>query len=386
VNSRPDIAGQPSAPSGEKFQEGLKLTTYFGERSRVKGVLLADELLDIHARHGIHSSILLRGVQGFGAKHRLRSDRLLTLSEDLPLVCVAVDVREQIERLRADVSSIRHEGLLTLEQVRLYGGSHESKQEIVSDEAERSPVAEAAIDRGQAVQDPVRTAKLTVYLGRHERIDGSPAFTAVCRTLHEIGVAGATVLLGVDGTRTSARERARFFARNHNVPLMVVSVGDQHQISAGIGRLEQMLSEPLFTLEDVRVCKQDGLLLEQPHDETSTGIYGMDPRQKLTIVSSEAALHERRSVYVELVRRLRAAGAAGATSMRGIWGFHGDHEPHGDRLLAIRRHVPVVTETIDTPERIAALFPIVDELTQEQGLVTSELVPANSALHSAPGL
>ncbi len=383
----PDYRRPTSRPGRwELSQEGLKLTTYFGERSRVEGVLLADKLLDIHARHGIRSSILLRGVQGFGAKHRLRSDRLLTLSEDLPLVCVAVDVREQIERLRADVSSIGHEGLMTLERARLYGGARANKHEIASGETERSLVLRGAIDQAQGVQDPARATKLTVYLGRHERVDGSPAFTAICRTLRESGVAGATVLLGVDGTRDGARERARFFARNQNVPLMVISVGDQNQISAAIGRLEQMLSEPLFTLEDVRVCKRDGLLLERPHDETSTSAYGMDVRQKLTIVISEAAVHKRRSVYVELVRRLRAASAAGATSLRGIWGFHGDHPPHGDRLLSIRRHVPVVTETIDTPARIAALFPIVDELTREQGLVTSELVPASSALHSPPGL
>lgn len=367
-------------------QEGLKLTTYFGERSRVKGVLLADELLDIHARHQIRSSVLLRGVQGFGAKHRLRSDRLLTLSEDLPLVCVAVDAREQIERLREDVSSISHEGLLTLERARLSGAARRSKQEIAPGEAERSCVAGTPVDRGHSVQDPARATKLTVYVGRHERVNGSPAFTAICLALHESGVAGATVLLGVDGTRDGARERARFFARNQNVPLMVVGVGNQNRIETALGRLEQMLSEPLFTLEDVRICKRDGLLLERPHDKTSTNEYGMDVRQKLTIVISEAAVHERRSVYVEVVRRLRAAGAAGATAMRGIWGFHGDHEPHGDRLLSIRRHVPVVTETIDTPERIAALFPIVDELTRDQGLVTSELVPAGSALHGAPGL
>jgi PII-like signaling protein len=367
-------------------QEGLKLTTYFGERSRVKDVLLADELLDIHVRHQIRSSVLLRGVQGFGVKHRLRSDRLLTLSEDLPLVCVAIDVREQIERLRADVSSISHEGLMTLECARLHDGARGSEQKITPGEAERSLVAGGTIDQARGVQDPARATKLTVYLGRHERIDGSPAFIAVCRTLRESGVAGATVLLGVDGTRDGARERARFFARNQNVPLMVVSVGDQNRIGAAIGRLEQMLSEPLFTLEDTRVCKRDGLLLERPHDKTSISAYGMDVRQKLTVVISEAAVHERRPIYVELVRRLRAANAAGATSMRGIWSFHGDHEPHGDRLLAIRRHVPVLTETIDTPERIAALFPIVDELTREQGLVTSELVPASSALHSAPGL
>ncbi len=357
----------------------MKLTTYFGERSRVEEALLADELLDIHARHQIRSSVLLRGAQGFGAKHRLRSDRLLTLSEDLPLVCVAVDVREQIERLRADVSSISHEGLLTLERAQLYGGTPRREQGTAAREAERSLVAGTATDREQRVRDPARATKLTMYVGRHERINGSPAFTDICRTLHESGVAGATVLLGVDGTRDGARERARFFARNQNVPLMVVSVGDQNRIGAAIDRLEQMLGEPLFTLEDIRICKRDGLLLESPHDETSTSAYGMDVRQKLSVVISEAAVHERRSAYIELVRRLRAANAAGATSLRGIWGFHGDHPPHGDRLLSIRRHVPVVTETIDTPERIAALFPIVDELTREQGLVTSQLVLASSA-------
>ena len=39
--------------------------------------------------------MLLRGADGFGRKHHLRTDRLLTLSEDLPLVAVAVDTRER---------------------------------------------------------------------------------------------------------------------------------------------------------------------------------------------------------------------------------------------------------------------------------------------------
>jgi PII-like signaling protein len=35
-----------------------------------------------------------------------------------------------------------------------------------------------------------------------------------------------------------------------------------------------------------------------------------------------------------------------------------------------------VTIVVDSPERIAAAFAIIDELTTEQGLVTSEWVPA----------
>ena len=62
--------------------------------------------------------------------------------------------------------------------------------------------------------------------------------------------------------------------------------------------------------------------------------------------------------------------------LRGIWGFHGDHKPHGDKLFQLTRRMPVVTVIIDTPERIARSFDIVDDVTAEHGLVTSEMVPA----------
>jgi PII-like signaling protein len=88
------------------------------------------------------------------------------------------------------------------------------------------------------------------------------------------------------------------------------------------------------------------------------------------------ALHDGQPIHRAIVRELRAAGIAGATTLRGVWGFHGDHPPHGDRLLQLGRHVPAVSIVIDAPERIATAFTVIDELTREQGLVTSETVPA----------
>jgi PII-like signaling protein len=59
-------------------------------------------------------------------------------------------------------------------------------------------------------------------------------------------------------------------------------------------------------------------------------------------------------------------------------------------LLQLRRHVPVVTIIVDTPEAISRSFEIVDEVTAEAGLVTSEMVPASAALaddtHTRGGL
>jgi PII-like signaling protein len=337
----------------------LKLTTYFGERDRTGGRFLADALLDLYERHRVQASVLLRGAEGFGIKHRVQTQRLLTLSEDLPLVTVAVDRRERIEALRDEVTALCGHGLVTLERARMLTG----------------PVTAAQLPH--YLED---ATKLTIYCGRQERVAGRPAYQVVVELLQRAGVAGATALLGVDGTVHGVRRRARFLAGNAEVPLMIVSVGEGERIAAALPRLEAMLSRPLMTLERVRVCKRDGHVLAEPHGQPDADEEGMGVWQKLTVYAREHAQHEGHPLYLSLVRRLRAEGAAGATALRGQWGYHGDHPPHGDRVLSIRRRVPVVTVVVDRPANIRRWFAIVDELTDETGLVTSELVPAFRAV------
>ena len=103
-------------------KECLKLTTYFGERDRTEHGLVADELLDIYGGQELPASILLRGTEGFGRHHHLHTDRLLSLSEDLPVVSVAVDARERIESMLEPVMRIKRKGLVTLERARLLQG------------------------------------------------------------------------------------------------------------------------------------------------------------------------------------------------------------------------------------------------------------------------
>ena len=97
----------------------LKLTTYFGERDRVGRRFLADALLDVYGQHELRVSALFRGTEGFGARHHLHTQRLLTLSEELPIVAVAVDRRERIERVLPEIERLSAGGLVTLERARL---------------------------------------------------------------------------------------------------------------------------------------------------------------------------------------------------------------------------------------------------------------------------
>jgi len=181
---------------------------------------------------------------------------------------------------------------------------------------------------------------------------------------------GATALLGVDGTAHGRRQRAAFFSRNAEVPMMIIAVGAGEQIGRVLPELGALLRRPLLTLERVRVCKRDGRSLALP-DGTGPG---GGPWQKLMVYTSETVRHQGQPVHRAIVRRLRSAGLSGATTLRGIWGFHGDHAPHGDRLLQLGRHVPTVTIVIDTTERIAGAYGIIDELTSERGLVTCETI------------
>ena len=103
-------------------EDCLKLTTYFGERDRTEHGLFSDELMNVYGDHRVQASVLLRGTGGFGRLHHLHTDRLLTLSEDLPVVSIAVDERLRIESMLESVLQIQRKGLITLERARLLSG------------------------------------------------------------------------------------------------------------------------------------------------------------------------------------------------------------------------------------------------------------------------
>jgi PII-like signaling protein len=162
--------------------------------------------------------------------------------------------------------------------------------------------------------------------------------------------------------------------------MMIIAVGSGERIGRVLPELGGLLRRPMITLERVRVCKRGGELVERPHALPGTDGSGLALWQKLMIFTSEGALHEGQPIHRAIVQRLRRSGARGATALRGVWGFAGDHRPHGDRLLQLGRRVPVLTVVIDSPDRIAASFGIIDELTRAHGVVSSEMVPALTAI------
>ena len=334
----------------------LKLTVYLAERERSGGQFLTDAMLDLFGSRKVATSVLLRGIASFGPRNIVRTDESLSMSEDLPVTLAAVDTPEVIGALIDDAVAMINRGLLTVERARLVDGEF------------------PAADGGDSV-------RMTLYVGRQQRAGGVAAHVAACDVFHRLGFAGAIVYLGVDGTVGGQRRKARFLSRNVDVPVMVLTVGTVAQAESAAAELTRLIPDPLLAVERIRVCKRAGQLFDRLHAFPAADADGLHLFQKLTVFTDEDARHDGQPIHRALVRRLRESHqASGATVLRGLWGFSDERPPHGDRMFRLGRSVPVATILVDTPAAIAHSFDIVDELTAEHGLVTSEMVPAMLAL------
>jgi PII-like signaling protein len=345
-------------------EPGIKLTTYFEERDRSGDAFLADALFDVYERHRMRTSVLLRGIAGFGQRHGLHTERLLTLSEDLPAVSIAVDTHERIERMLPDVIAATRHGLISLE---------------------RAQLTASGLGSIRLPREPGAAVKLTVYGGRSVRAGGGAAYVAAVDALRRAGADGASVLLAVDGVLHGERRRARFFGRNADVPLMLLAIGGAEPLEQALPALAEFLDDPVATVERVEICKLEGAFLRSPSTPPERDASGLPIHQKLMIHCEEQARHAGQPLHLALLTRLLEAGAAGATVLRGVRGFYGGHEPFADRFMALRRNPPVHVVVVDAPERMQRWWPIVDEVTAESGLVTAELVPASHAFSGTDG-
>lgn len=106
--------------------------------------------------------------------------------------------------------------------------------------------------------------------------------------------------------------------------------------------------------------------------------------QLLRVFIGEEDHYRGRSLHEAIVLKAREMGMAGATVVHGIMGFGAHSRMHTTRLLRLSEGLPVIVEIVDTPERIEAFLPILDEMVDE-GLVTLEQVKVIVYRHGNDG-
>jgi PII-like signaling protein len=104
--------------------EALLLRIFIGESDRWKGRPLYEAIVLKAREEGLAGATVLRGLEGFGAKSRIHTARILRLSEDLPIVVELVDREDRIRAILPALDEMVSEGLITLEKVHVVTYRH----------------------------------------------------------------------------------------------------------------------------------------------------------------------------------------------------------------------------------------------------------------------
>ncbi len=94
-----------------------RLSIFIGEADRYRSSPLYAEIVRRAHRMGLAGATVLRGIEGFGVSHHVHTTRILSLSEDLPVVIVIVDLAERIRRFLPELDQVVTEGLVVLDDV-----------------------------------------------------------------------------------------------------------------------------------------------------------------------------------------------------------------------------------------------------------------------------
>ncbi len=107
---------------------GTLLRVFLGESDRVHGKPLYESIVQKARETGLAGATVLRGVEGFGAKSRIHTAKILRLSEDLPIVVELVDTDEKIKAFLPLVDAMFEEsgsgGMMTVERAEVIRYTH----------------------------------------------------------------------------------------------------------------------------------------------------------------------------------------------------------------------------------------------------------------------
>jgi len=101
---------------------------------------------------------------------------------------------------------------------------------------------------------------LRIYIGANDRLDSKPLYEAIIQRAQELGMAGATVIRGVQGFGASHHlHKARILRLAENLPLLIEIIDSEEKIRNALSELDKIIEQAgkgvLMTLESVEILR-----------------------------------------------------------------------------------------------------------------------------------
>jgi len=95
---------------------------------------------------------------------------------------------------------------------------------------------------------------LQLFIGESDRWHGKPLYQAIVERVRQEGLAGATMLRGIEGFGADSRiHTSRILRLSEDLPVVIEIVDTSEQIDRAVPILDEMVGEGMLTLERVQI-------------------------------------------------------------------------------------------------------------------------------------
>jgi PII-like signaling protein len=107
--------------------------------------------------------------------------------------------------------------------------------------------------------------RLTIFIGEDDTWHHKPLYHEIVHRAHTAGLAGASVLRGIEGYGASSRvHTTRLLSLSQDLPVAIVIVDSEDRVRAFLPQLDELISEGLVIIDPVEVIRYVGRPASSP--------------------------------------------------------------------------------------------------------------------------
>ncbi|MFZ3214794.1 MAG: DUF190 domain-containing protein [Candidatus Acidiferrales bacterium] len=220
-----------------------KVTIYVGQDHQYHGESVYAAVLQFLFYHKVSGASVTRGVAGFGADHHMHTDRVLLLTENLPMKVEFIETPEKVEELLPKLHEMVGTGLIEIQDTTIVKPFEKSKA--------------AAREEGTPSLKRQGKAKLMrIFIGENDKWNGKPLYRALIESMRMNDIAGVTVYQGILGYGANRRiHKDSAMHLSHDRPIMLSVVDTEERLRGILPVLDEMVQQGLVVFSDVDVIK-----------------------------------------------------------------------------------------------------------------------------------